>query len=217
MSNLARKLSEHEVFQTMGTITRSLGSAFVVRSPQGDLHAKRAVSCLVEPADGDYVLVAGDSRGAAYILGVLERGAEHAATAIHCEGDLEIQVPNGKLRIASQEGIEMLSAKDVNIAGAEVSVHARTASVVVEQLSYLGSLLVGELGKLKVKSGIIETVAERVSARVKRSFRSVEEVEQLKAECIDYAANQTMTLRAENTIVTAKELVKMDGEQIHMG
>lgn len=217
MSSAARKLSDAEVFQTMGTIIRSSGSAFVVRSGEGDIHAKRALSCLVEPLEGDFVLIAGEPRGGAYILSVLERDAEHGATAILCEGDLEIKVPNGRLRVASQEGIELLSPKDVNIAAAEVSVHARTASFVLEQLSYLGSLVAGELGKLKLKSGIIETVAERVSSRVKRSFRSVEEVDQLKAECIDYAANQTMTLRAENTIVTAKELVKMDGEQIHMG
>lgn len=217
MSSTARKLGEQDVFQTMGTVVRVSGGQFSVRSAHGDFQAKRAVSCLVEPLEGDFVLMAGEPRGGAYILSVLERGGETRTTSISCEGDLDIKVPGGKVRIASQEGIDLLSPKHVSVSAGELSLHARTASFVLEQLSYLGSLAVGELEKLKVKSGIIETVAERVSSRLKRSFRTVEEVEQLKAERIDYAANQTMTLRAENTIVTAKELVKMDGEQIHMG
>jgi hypothetical protein len=227
MSNLARKLDELDVFQTMGKIVRierdggnasggaKKGAVLVVRTNRGDLRAKRAVGCLVEPREQDFVLVAGDPHGACYVLSVLEREGE--GTAIACDGDLDIKLTSGKLRVASQEGIDLVSAKEVSVAAGGFNVHAGAASFVLGQLSYLGSVVRAELEKAKLTSGILDTVVDRVSQRVKRSFRTVEEIDQVKAERIDYAANQTMTLRGENTLVTAKELVKMDGEQIHMG
>jgi len=52
---------------------------------------------------------------------------------------------------------------------------------------------------------------------MKRSFRTVEDIDQLKAKKIDYAAETTMALRAEHAVVHAEELVKVDGKQIQMG
>lgn len=215
MSNLARKLDELDVFQAMGKITRVEGGVITVRTKRGDLRAKRAVGCLVEPKEDDFVLVAGDPSGACYVLSVLEREGE--GTSIACEGDLEIKLRSGRFRVASQEGIDLVSAKDVSVAAGGLNVHARAGSFVLEQLSYLGSTVRAELEKIKVQGGVLDTVMERVSQRVKRSFRTVEEIDQVNAERIDYAAKQTMTLRGENAIITAKELVKMDGEQIHVG
>ncbi len=45
----------------------------------------------------------------------------------------------------------------------------------------------------------------------------MEELDQVKAEHIDYAASASMSLHAQNALVTAEELVKVDGEQIHVG
>ena len=59
--------------------------------------------------------------------------------------------------------------------------------------------------------------AERISQRVKRLYRHVEDFEQLRADKVDYVANKTMSLRGQNTLMTAEELVKVDGEQIHLG
>ena len=47
--------------------------------------------------------------------------------------------------------------------------------------------------------------------------RTVEGLDQVKAEQIDYAAQKTASMRGENTLVTAEELVKVDGAQIHVG
>jgi hypothetical protein len=215
MSNLARKLDELEAFQIMGTIVRAEDGLFVVRTGRGDMRARRATSCLVEPKVNDFVLVAGAPTGAAYVLAVLER--EEKGAALACDGDLEIKLPDGRLRVASKEGIDLVSAGEVAIAAEGVRVHASTGSVVLDRLSYIGSLMRAEIGKLRVEGGIFERVATRVSERVKRSFRTVEEIDQVKAERIDYAAKQVMTLRAENAIVNAEQLVKMDGEQIHLG
>jgi hypothetical protein len=52
---------------------------------------------------------------------------------------------------------------------------------------------------------------------VKRSYRFVEEADQVKAQRIDYAAEKSVCLRGENALVVAEELVKVDGGQIHLG
>ncbi|MDI1446431.1 DUF3540 domain-containing protein [Polyangium sp. 6x1] len=214
--NLARKLDELEAYQVMGTVVHAEPGLFIVRTGRGDMRARRATSCLVEPRVDDFVLVAGAPSGAAWVLAVLER-EEGAGASLVCDGDLEIKVPEGRVRVASKEGIDLVSQKDVSVLADGVRVHAATGSVVMDSLSYLGGLVRSEIGKLRHEGGIVERVVERVSERVKRSFRKVEEVDQVKAERIDYSAKQVMSLRAENAIVTAEELVKMDGEQIHLG
>ncbi|WP_170319868.1 DUF3540 domain-containing protein [Polyangium spumosum] len=216
MSNLARKLDELDAFQVMGTVVRAEDGFFVVRTGRGDMRARRATSCLVEPRERDFVLVAGAPSGAAYVLAVLEREAG-AGAAIACDGDLEIKLPQGGLRVAAKENIDFVSAAEVGVAAEGVRVHASSGSVVLDSLSYLGSVVRAEIGKLRHEGGVVERVVERVSERVKRSFRKVEEVDQLRAERIDHSARQVMSLRAENTIVSAEQLVKMDGEQIHLG
>jgi hypothetical protein len=74
-----------------------------------------------------------------------------------------------------------------------------------------------QIDKLKLFAEHVDSVAERVAARVRRSYRTVEECDQVRAERIDYVAKGTMTLHAENALLTAEELVKLDGEQIHVG
>ena len=58
---------------------------------------------------------------------------------------------------------------------------------------------------------------ERLSQRVKRSYRTVDELDQLHARQLDYKVDKTMSLRAANALLTAEQLVKVDGGQIHLG
>jgi hypothetical protein len=62
-----------------------------------------------------------------------------------------------------------------------------------------------------------DSVFDRLLQRVKRSYRFVEEHDQVRAAQIDYVAQNNASLRGENTLITAKDLVKVDGEQIHLG
>ncbi len=50
-----------------------------------------------------------------------------------------------------------------------------------------------------------------------RAYRFVEEMEHVRAGSIDYAARENVRFHGRNALVTAQQLVKMDGEQIHMG
>jgi Protein of unknown function (DUF3540) len=217
MNNLARKLDNEALSQEIGRIAGARdGGLFAVYVEGGEYRAKRAVSCLIEPEVGDTVALLTTQSGACYVTAVLEREAG-AAGRIVADGDLEIQLRAGHFSVAAQEGVNLLSSKGVAIVAGSLRVNAQEGNVVLERLSFLGAFARAEVEKIKVVAGSLDQVLDRFSQRVKRSFRKVEELDQVKAEHIDYAASSSMSLHAQNALVTAEELVKVDGEQIHVG
>ena len=126
MNGLAKKFDQAITFQAMGTIVRVEGPILVVRTDDGDFRCRKAVSCLIEPELHDFVLagvhVNAQKSETAYVLAVLERESPDATVA--CEGNLDLKVKSGKLRMASAEGIDLVSAKHVQVAATDFSVHA---------------------------------------------------------------------------------------------
>ncbi|XXX80522.1 DUF3540 domain-containing protein [Sorangium sp. So ce134] len=229
-SNVARKLEKIEeikkiekldtiepevAYQEAGSVVRAAGTAFVVAVGAGELEARRAVSCMVEPVAGDVVLVSVLAERGAYILAVLERQGSDVSVVL--EGDLHVKLPRGRFVVGASEGVTFASGKEVGVVAGELKVNARLGSVLVESLSYLGTAVQAEIEKAKVKAAAFDASVERVTQRLKRAYRFVEEFEQLRAERVDYVAKKNMSLRGENTLVTAEELVKLDGAQIHLG
>jgi hypothetical protein len=98
-----------------------------------------------------------------------------------------------------------------------VRVNAVDGNVVLERMSFVATLFRAELESAKLIGKTFDSLLERFSQRVKRSYRVVEESDHLRAAQIDYAAKKSMSLHAENALLTAEELVKIDGDQIHLG
>lgn len=217
-NNVARKIETIEpeaMTQEAGRVVRAAGGAFVVATGAAEIEARRAVSCLVEPAAGDVVLVSVLPERGAYILAVLERQGSDLCVVL--DGDLHVKLPRGRFVLGAAEGVTLASGKEVGVVAGELKVNARRGSVLVESLSYLGTAVHAEIEKAKVKAAAFDASFERVTQRLKRVYRFVEELEQLRAERVDYVAKKNMSLRGENTLVTAEELVKLDGAQIHLG
>lgn len=217
MRSTARKQEyKTEISQELGTVTRIEGATFVARTEEGEHRARRAASCLLEPEVGDLVLLAVATDGRSYVLAVLER-EEGAAGSIVADGDLTIKLGKGRFAVAAQEGVELVSGKDVSVVSGDLRVNAVDGTVALTRLSFLGDVVRAEIAKAKVLAGSFDTIAERISQKVKRAYRIVEETDHLRAEAVDYVAKKTMSLRGQNALVTAEELVKVDGDQIHLG
>jgi hypothetical protein len=215
--NVARKPRRAvDIFQQRGRVARVEGAVIAVDTGEGTYEAKRALSCLVEPIQGDVVLVAIGDDGVSHVLAVLEReGREPAHVSV--DRDMTVKLSKGRFTVAAQDGIDLATARDVTVASAGVSVTAAEGSFVLKRLAYLGSVVHAEVERVKHAGIVLDSVLERVSQRVKRSIRLVEEVDHVRAAEIDYSAKSNMHLRGHNAIVTAEELVKIDGEQIHLG
>ena len=225
MHNLAKKLDTTEATQLGGYVVH-IGEGdgptreIVVRAGDGnaasEYTARRATSCLLDPVLGDHVLLAVFGDGRAFVLAVLERTEEGPATA-SLDRDLTLRVPNGSLQLAAKDGVSVVSAGGVSIVGASLDVKAGEGRVSLEKIAVLGRQLLAEVASVKVVAGAVDSVMDRWVQKVKRAYRTVEELDQLRSKRVDYSAEKSMHLHAENTLVTATELVKFDGEHIHLG
>lgn len=94
---------------------------------------------------------------------------------------------------------------------------ADAAALCVGKLTGVGREATWSFGRIKLIGELIESFAERVIQFSRWSQRTVDGIDQVRASQIDYRADQTMQLQAENLVANATKLVKADGDQIHLG
>lgn len=204
------------VRQEVGRILQPIGSAYVVAVGHRRFQAKRAASCLVVPRRNDRVIVASGSNGPSYILAILEQD-DTSSSELDLRGDATIRASSGQLRIASADGVEIVSPKDVSVTAKGFNLRAAGASLLVDTLEHFGNRVLTDVQQLRVKVTALDTVAERISQRAKRIYRNVEDLEHARVGQLDFAAKNNLRMHAKNALLTALSLVKVDGEQIHMG
>jgi hypothetical protein len=214
--NRATNLQSTEIVQETGIVVSCDVEGLKVRGGCGLYRASRAVSCLVEPTEGDIVLLATEQSGKAYVLAVLERHAV-GKTRIVAEGDLEFKLAGGRFSVAARDGIGFTSSKDVKFVSAELNVNAVQGNFAFQRATAVGKYLQTEFERVKTFAISCDSVFQRWSQRVKNAYRRVEGTDQLRADQVDYRSRETMNLHGNNTVLTAKKLVKVDGEQIHVG
>lgn len=216
MQRVARKIQPKVVYEEFGEVLVVSGPTITVRGAVADVRARRAASCLLAPAVGDRVLVAVEEGGDAFVLAVLEQ-KEQGETTIDVDGNLSMRTATGKVTIAAQEGVDVVSPAPVKIAAGEVSVVSALAQLRVEGLAVLGRAVTAEFGRVKMLATSFDSIVERFTQRAQYSQRTVQEVDQVKAGHIDYAAAGNAHIRGENTLVSAEDLVKLNAEQVHLG
>ena len=205
--NVARKLARSDARLETGTVERT-APALEVRLGDEAFTAKRAKSCLVEGEVGNRVLCAVEAHGV-FVLAVLESADDGASTRLVSEGDLDIVSRGGRVAVRSTEGVD--------IAGAEVNVRGKKGTVAVEELGFLGRALRADVGKATLVAQELDAFCTRVMSRAKQVMRFVEELDQTRAGTIDQRARNTVAIRGENAVISARVLAKIDGEQIHLG
>ncbi len=198
MNQLARRFDYQDIGE-LATVTAVIGDQVRVRTLRGEANARRAVSCLLAPLPRDEVLLAGTPDGRLFVLAVLER-ADRAST--------EISVP-GELRLRAEESVSIASAK--------FSVRAAEGRMVFGSLAALAGSLLAQVESARFVAESVESICQRLFQTAKRCYRKVAELDQLRAGRVDYRAEQEICLRGENVLAGARKLVKVDGEQIHIG
>jgi hypothetical protein len=210
MESVARKIEVKAVFQEFGEVTAIVGDLVNVRTTLADVPARRAASCLLAPSVGDRVLLATEDRGDAFVLAILEQ-RDPGAAVISVDGDLTLRSLHGKVSVAAQEGLDLITGAALRLASSALEVSA------VETISVVSDAVHAEIEKVKMYATTLDSFFERVSLRAKRSYRTVEEMDQVRARHLDYAASGNALLRGENTLVTAHDVVKLNAEQVHIG
>jgi hypothetical protein len=177
--------------------------------------ARTALSCLVRPESGDQVLVA-FAGGELWVLAVLHRPGD-APLRLITERNLEIAATGGRLTLAARERVDIATPGAAAVTAGALALQARSARASIDDVSHVGERLTVHVGKLKLVGQALETLFERVLTRAKRSYRFVEETDQLRSTEIDHRASETLRVSGRNAFVLAEGVVKMDAGQIHMG
>lgn len=179
-----------------------------VATAQGELRVSLAASCLLAPEAGDVVWLAGDFAQGMYVTAVLERGAARASS--------RVVLPAGAV-LESADGAMTLKAQRLTLAGEQLAVQGKRAAIAIDKVTGVGREVTWSFGRVKLIADMLESFADRVSQFSRWSQRTVAGMDQVRATQVDYRAEQMMQLHAGNLVADAENLVKLDGEQIHMG
>ena len=191
----------------------------IVRIAEGDgrfrverqgqlLAARRAASCLLEPSPGDRVWIVGEA-GEHFVSAVLERG-DATTTAT------KLSVP-GKLVLEGGEGVELNSPDHVGITSDSVRVQAREGQVVFGELRAIARQVHAALRRVTRVGEVLELLVDKVVQRSRYSHRAIEAIDHVSAGNIEYRASELMHLHAHDALINGEQLVKVDGDQIHLG
>ncbi|WP_432729322.1 DUF3540 domain-containing protein [Variovorax sp. W6] len=173
----------------------------VVASGDLKLRARRAASCLLEPAAGDSVACLRIAPDEVWVMAVLQR-EEGTVNVVNCEG--------GDMRIAAEGGRIELAAEELDIATQRTRLATDSADVVGRQLSVVGT-------SLKLVGSVLSSVMDRVQHFSRHYLRTTDGIDRVSATHVECEAQQLMRLEGEHTLVNGRELVKARGAQIHFG
>jgi len=214
---LARKLNRQDVSFHEGTVVKAKDGSLAVCVDGTNYSAKRAKSCLVAPSPGDEVLVAFSYGARCFVLAILEGDDESPITTLQVDGDLEVHLASGKLDVKAARGIGLASGNELNLVAQSLTVSALEGTIFIEKLEHLGTRLKADVEAIRLVGNVCDSFFDRVSLRATRSYRTISDIDQLKANKVDYAAETTMALRAKHAIVHAEEIVKVDANQVQLG
>ena len=179
---------------------------FTVESAGGVLEARRAVSCLLEPAIGDMVACLQNGPDEVWIIAVLER-EEGVAHTLRCDGPT---------RIVTDQALT-IESKTMRLHSEELAVEAVRAEIAADSAQLVGSELRVIGAKMKLIGSLLSTVFDRATHFSKHCLRTTEGVDRVQATHIEQEAGQLLRLSGEHTLINGEKLVKTRGGQIHFG
>jgi hypothetical protein len=198
----------------IGIVKKQDEQEFVVECDGHEWVCRRAASCLLQPQMDDTVLISGPERARVYLIAIIEQAQQNEST-VSVPGKLNILADSVNIHSAATMQLHGGTALDINTAQLKLS--AQKGQCVVDEMQYVGRELKTTVGMMRVIGKVYESIMDRLSFMSRTSFKITAEVEHLRAGTIDYQAEQSARLHSKYTMITAKDLVKVDGKQIHMG
>lgn len=182
----------------------------------GESAARVAASCLVQPCAGDQVaLLAAEGAEVPYVWAVLER-RECGPLGVAVPEGLSISAPAGAV-VVSAERVEVLGRQRLGMTAPQVELETRSLRLGFADPQATGAEASLRVETLRLVSKSVTALLERVMTRLRRSYRVVEELEHMSGRQLDYKVSGNFSVRGKNNLITAEELVKLDGKQLHLG
>lgn len=205
-----------EAFITYGYVKGYVDTFYTVASHGGAVRAERAAGCLLEPKVDDLVLICSDEKGKSFILSVLKREKGEGKSSLCLSGDTELNVKGGGLTVRA-DTVDLRGGDQLFASAPMVEIKAVKGTALLGDVSFLAGTFRGNIGRVKTTIGNLETLAERIVQKVKRSYRDVEDFEETRIGRARYLVKGMFSLRAKNTVIKTEETVRIDGEKIYLG
>ncbi len=169
--------------------------------------ATRAVSCLVAPVVGDEVGLLRAVNGRLFVTAVLVRPREMPLT---------LDAPHG-LAVSSGGDIRLEAAHSMQLQGCEFSARFDQVHWMARLLYATGAEFVLRSKAARLFTQALEALCARMQVGADRSYRHIAEAEHVRVGMLDVRAKHLANVRAGTLVLTARELAKVDGAQIHVG
>jgi len=179
------------------------------------IHAQKAFGCLIEPIEGDIVILADPDNQGFYILNVLEREKEKSLN-INFDSDIMIKNKKGSITLASEENLNMIS-KNHNTISENSFEKTERSTIKAGDINISSKTANLSIGALTIVSDIINSIAKNVIGRFVSYMRKTETSDMIEASTMDRKSKGLYSLNSEYSIMVSKKDTKIDGEHIHMG
>ncbi len=195
------------IMDTARVVKREDGGFLLVTPDTLALRGRKAAGCLLEPEENDTVLIARNTSSGVYILTVLERG----------ESPGRIVLPTDTTMATSGGSLKLAGAQATVIESPQVTLSGARGDLTFAELELTAGTTRARSGRLSLVAATIDTVAERITQRVRDCFRRVSRMDSTKAGQVRISAESRFSVTAGDAALTAQRDVKIDGDKIRLG
>lgn len=181
------------------------------------VEARLATSCLVQPEEGDWVLVhvslqVADEQSAVagwWVLSVLLRTQPEAPVTLTVPQATEIELRSPALQFSAQHHLGMM-ATDVHLTAHKANVQIKNVVVTTSVLHVIAQRMT------RVVS-IFKAMADSVVLQSRVRVAVIDELDSVRAGVVNTQAREVMQFKGEQVLLDAKETMRLDGKHILMG
>lgn len=186
--------AQPEPLQGTGRVVVHDDVSYVLDAAGRRLKSRRAASCLLAPEAGDVVAWCRGDGDDVWIYAVLER-ASATPQRLEIDGDAELRVRRGSLRIAADDAVEVRASR----------------------LEAITQVLDATFSKARLVGAEITSAITRVFQHAQDRHSVVENMDRQKAGVLDLEGRALVNLHGANVVTSSPGLVKARGGQIHLG
>lgn len=190
-----------------GKIVEIDGGRFAVAVGDDTVWAARSLSCLLEPAVGDKILLA-RLDGEAFVLAILDRLLPDVMT---------LSVPQAKRLVVSAPDLALNAVDRIGLQGREATVQGERVRVLTKSFSLVGQMVAFVADILQSTAHRSETAADHVSVQAGNRTTRVTGADVSDVGMLVQTIEQVSTQSAHTSIMTAKEDLRFDGKRVTVG
>ncbi|MGF1742459.1 DUF3540 domain-containing protein [Vibrio profundum] len=197
-----------------GIVVNELADGYQVKSDLGLVGADVAISCLIKPEVGDWVLWSGGEKGT-FILSVLQRDGG-SSFQMQVAGELELKT-EGKMTLHSPSTLHFDSGQQTELTSPRLNVAVNDAHVSAQNSHFFGLKSFLHIDRLSWVGTQLEQVAERVLQRFDFHSKRVSGHQDIQCQSSRHLVEKDYVVQSHTSLHHAQKNLHLDAEKIHLG